>query len=311
MSIVLAIAAAVSFGISDVAGAVVTRRHGAGPAVLAIQVTGFPILLIAATLAGGIWSWEAVALGALVGSFGTAGFLLYMKSMAVGPIGVISPISAAVGAGVPVIWALVVVGELLTPAQTAGIAAGILAVVMVAWTPGASIKAFGSAGPVIGFAAGVLFGLSFVALDATPADSGLVPLVVGRTVGTACVFVFALTAMRSAARGSLEPHTTHTTRSATVPVRTADSRGAVRKLSAVLRGRTGLLAVVAGTGDSLAILLFLLATRTGLLSLASLLTSLYPVVALVVARYALHERLTRLQGLGVVTALFAMATLAT
>lgn len=310
MSIVLAIGAALSFGISDVAGAVVTRRRGTGPAVLAIQLAGFPLLLVAAALIGGTWSFNAIALGALVGSLGTAGFLLYMKSMAVGPIGVISPISAAVGAGVPVIWAMLVVGELLTPMQIIGVVAGIVAVVLVAWTPGASIKAFGSAGPLIGFAAGVLFGLSFVALDATPSDSGFVPLVVGRTVGTAGVLVFAVMALRAAARNGAIRHAPMATALATNRPTTVTIAAALRQLASVLRGRTGLLAVVAGTGDSLAILLFLLATRSGLLSLASLLTSLYPVVALIVARYALHERLTRLQSAGVITALVAMAALA-
>lgn len=319
MWMLLAIGAALSFGISDVAGAVVARRGGAGPAVLAIQLTGFPLLVAAAWMIGGVWSLEAIVLGLMVGTLGTAGFLLYIKSMAVGPIGVISPISAAVGAGVPVMWATLIGGETLGGLEVSGIVAGIVAVVLVAWTPGASMKAFGTAGPIIAFAAGVLFGLSFVVLDATPTDSGLLPLIAGRAIGTLGVAGFAIWSARATRpTKAAQPHAhkgpTSVTSSgplaapASSAVTTA-ARMVRRQLRTVMLGRTGMLAWVSGSGDSLAILLILLATRSGLLSLASLLTSLYPVVALIVARYFLHERLTRLQAGGVVTAMLAMAAL--
>jgi drug/metabolite transporter (DMT)-like permease len=67
--------------------------------------------------------------------------------------------------------------------------------------------------------------------------------------------------------------------------------------------------LISGVGDVLANALFLQATRVGLLSLVSLLTSLYPVVALLVARWWLHERLTGTQAGGVLAALFATALL--
>lgn len=312
MSALLAICAALSFGISDVAGAVATRRSSVGPAVLAIQLAGFPLLAVGVLMVGGAVSMPAITLGAIVGLLGTGGFLLYMKSMAVGPIGVISPISAAVGAGVPVIWALAIVGEALTALQYAGIAAGIIAVVLVAWSPGSSLRAFGTAGPMIAFMAGCLFGLSFVALDATPADSGLIPLVVGRTVGTLGVLAFALHASQ---RSRQIPAPTGVSRSGSrrrpldsLPPHRAISQGR-SGIADVWRGKTGVLVMISGSGDTLAIILFLLATRSGLLSLASLLTSLYPGVALVIARYILKERLTRIQAVGVIFALSAMIAL--
>jgi len=312
VSALLAICAALSFGISDVAGAVATRRSSVGAAVLAIQLAGFPLLVVGALMVGGTVSMPAITLGAIVGLLGTGGFLLYMKSMAVGPIGVISPISAAVGAGVPVIWALTVVGEALTALQFAGIAAGIAAVVLVAWSPGSSLRAFGTAGPMIAFIAGCLFGLSFVALDATPPDSGLIPLVVGRTVGTIGVLAFALHASQRS-RHIPTPASASPSGSAHQPIKRQRPYRAIIQgrsgIAAVWRGKTGALVTVAGCGDSLAIILFLLATRSGLLSLASLLTSLYPGVALVIARYVLKERLNRIQAVGVVFALLAMIAL--
>jgi EamA domain-containing membrane protein RarD len=61
--------------------------------------------------------------------------------------------------------------------------------------------------------------------------------------------------------------------------------------------------VLSGVLDMVANILFLLAVRSDLLSLTSLLASLYPVVVVVLARHLLAERLSVLQGSGVVAAL--------
>jgi len=65
--------------------------------------------------------------------------------------------------------------------------------------------------------------------------------------------------------------------------------------------------LVSGIFDASANAFFLLATRAGLLSLAALLSSLYPVVVLLLARQLLRERLSGLQALGVALALCAIA----
>ena len=65
----------------------------------------------------------------------------------------------------------------------------------------------------------------------------------------------------------------------------------------------------AGAMDMLANVLFLLATRGGLLSISALLSSLYPVVAVLLARQVLRERLDPVQATGVVGALIAMGML--
>ncbi len=274
MATVLALGAALSFGVSDISGAMAARRSSALQVALGLQLFGLPVLLVGLVLLPGALTLRALALGVLAGAVGNLGLVLYLRSMAVGPIGVISPLSALLGAAVPVAWGVWLAGDELSAWQLVGIAAGLAAVVLVAYAPGAAQRAYGSRGPIFALIAGTAFGLFFVVLDATPADSGLWPLVGSRIGGTALLLGLLVAAPRP------------------LPARASVP-----------------LIALSGVTDMLANLLFLLATREGLLSLASLLTSLYPVVALLAARVLLAERLTRLQGLGVVLALAATALL--
>jgi uncharacterized membrane protein len=68
-----------------------------------------------------------------------------------------------------------------------------------------------------------------------------------------------------------------------------------------------LIAVVAGALDSVANMLYVFATRAGMLSLAAVLTSLYPAITVLLARVVYSERLRMVQRLGVVIALLGVA----
>ena len=270
MAALLALGSAISFGVADIIGAVASRRISAVWVSLALQVTGLPVLAFALVLLPGRPSLPAFALGALAGTGGIIGLVLYLRSLAVGPVGVISPVAALVGAAVPVGWGVLLGGDQLARSEVVGVLLGLVAVVLVAWSPDASTRAYGRRGPLFAVLAGTTFGLYFVILDATPPDSGVWPLVSSRFAGIV-VLIAALLVVRRPAPG--------------------------RRLLPLL--------VVGGLADSLATLLFLLATRTGLLSIVALLASLSPVVALVLARFVLQERLTGLQATGVGAALLA------
>jgi len=270
----LGLLAAVGFGLSDVTGAVAARRVSALTVTFGMQVVGLIVLLPALALFPGEPSVPAFALGALGGGTGTLGLVLYFRLMAVGPMGVISPLAALVGAAVPVAWGVLLAGDPLGPRQLVGIALGLAAVVAVAYVPGISIRQSGARGPLAALLAGGGFGLFFVALDATPDGSGLWPLLGARMASIALSAAVATARRRNLAPG----------------------------------GVTGLI-TVSGLGDMTANVLFLQATRVGLLSLVSLLASLFPVVALLIARWWLHERLTSVQAAGVLAALFATGLL--
>jgi drug/metabolite transporter (DMT)-like permease len=275
MAILLALLTSVAFGTSDVAGAVATRRSTATAVAIGMLLAGGLALVPAVLLLPGTPSARALGLGALAGVAGSTSLLVYLRALAIGPIGVISPIAAVIGVAVPVTVGVVVAGDVLSLGQRAGILVGIVAVVAVAYVPGSSIRSAGSRGPIAAVLAGVGFGLFVVALDATPADSGLWPVVGARLSGLVPVVVFAVSTGRSMVL----------------------ARSAVP------------LAIVAGVLDVAANITLLLATRSGLLSLVALLSSLYPVVALLTARLFLHERLRRSQLAGVGAAMVAVGLL--
>jgi drug/metabolite transporter (DMT)-like permease len=270
MGPVLALASAVSFGVSDFAGGLAAKRTSPTAVTAIAQVTGLVILLPALLWLPGSPSLAALGIGAVAGLAGAGGLVVYLRGMAIGPMGVVSPLAALVGAVLPVTYG-VWLGERMSAGNVVGVVLGLVAVVAVAYTPGqvapASIR-----GPLLALTGGVAFGLFFVLLDATPAQSGMWPLLGARLA--AITLVSALW------------------------IRT----GASRPSTSAIR-----LAVLSGVLDMVANILFLLAVRSDLLSLTSLLASLYPVVGVVLARHLLAERLSVLQGSGVVAALVGTA----
>ena len=70
------------------------------------------------------------------------------------------------------------------------------------------------------------------------------------------------------------------------------------------------LVLLAGSGDVLGNVFFLVATRAGELAIAAVLTSLYPVGTILLARIVLKERIAKSQSLGIVLAIAACVLIA-
>ncbi len=270
----LALGASLSYGVADFVGALAARRASALTVTLGMQTVGLVILLPLLPFLPGRPSTAAIVIGAVSGTAGTGGLIIYLRAMAAGPIGIVSPMAAVVGAAVPVGWGALVLGDELSQLQLVGVALALVSVVIVAWVPGSAISAADLGAVGGGLASGVLFGSFFIALDATPADSGMWPLVGARVASIVAVLLLMRIVSRPMHPGTATPY--------------------------ILGG---------GVLDMLANVLFLLATRGGLLSISALLSSLYPVVALLLARRILKERLHPVQSGGVIGALVAMGLL--
>ena len=206
--------------------------------------------------------------GVLAGLVGLVGLAAIYRGMAIGVVSVVSTI-AATGPIIPVLVGLLT-GERPSVLQLAGIAMA-------------------------------LAGIALLAFDRRPSERGrrLIPGV-GLALLAALAFGIFLVAIRYASRpdplwGVL------TTR--------AGSVAALMVLGVVLRSRVSVAAVdlpplfAVGVLDITADVFFAFATTIGLLSIVSILSSLYPVATVLLARIVLNERMARPQQAGVGLAL--------
>lgn len=189
MSVPVALPAALAYGIADFAGGLAARRAPVLVVTVIAQAAGLLTLLATVWALPGRPSVAALGLGAAAGVAGATGLLLYLRALAMGPMGVVAPLSAVVGAGLPLVVGLAT-GERLGPVTIVAIFVALVAIVLA--TAGTRRDAAASTGLVLGLVAGVGFGLFFAILDVTPDDSGLWPLLGGRVVSVALLAVLVL-----------------------------------------------------------------------------------------------------------------------
>jgi len=270
VALLLALGAGLSFGLADFVGGFAAKRTPATTVTVLSQVAGFAVLLVALPFVGGVPSTSALGFGALAGVAGSLGLVAYLKGLAAGPMGLVAPVTSVVGAAVPVTVGLAA-GERLSVISTGGLLLGLVAIGIVAGGGGRTREA-GTHGPALALVGGLLVGLFLVLLDQTPEGSGLWPLVGARLASLSMLGAWAFATK------------------ATMPTRLD-----LRPIA------------VAGVLDMTANVLFLLASRAAPLTLASLLTSMSPVVIVLLARQVLAERLHRSQVAAVALSLVAVA----
>ena len=276
MAVVLALCSAATYGVGDFFGGLATRRASAPAVVLWSHVVGLILLLLGALPVGGHAGAGDIAAGVVGGLAGAAGVGLLYRALSIGTMSVVAPTTALLAASVPVL-AGVVDGERPGALTALGMLAGLLAIVLVSAEGGRRRRPADSTAFVLALAAGLGFGLFFVALSTTGDDSGLWPLVGARTASVSVLGILAVTGRIASA----------------VPV------GPVRWHTAI-----------AGALDGIANLFYLLAIREGLLSVVSVLAALYPVTTVLLAHLVLGERLGPVQRVGLALALPATALIA-
>ncbi|MCW2718591.1 EamA family transporter [Pseudonocardia sp.] len=277
MSVPIALPAALAYGIADFAGGIASRRAPVLAVTAGVQVVGLVALLPFVVLVGGAPSAAAFGLGAAGGLAGAAGLLLYLRGLAVGPMGVVAPLSAVVGAGLPLLIGIAG-GERPSALTLFAIVVALVAILLA--NAGTARGRGARTGPLLALGAGVGFALFFVALDATPQDCGLWPLLVGRLTTVPLLTILALGAVR---------------RTPVPAGRMAAPDRPDSVLDVWLRAGVTRLLLVSGVFDTGANVLFLVATRTGDLGVSAVVVSLYPVIVVLLARFVLRERLTGMQ----------------
>jgi drug/metabolite transporter (DMT)-like permease len=261
MIALLALGSSVVWGTSDFIAGLKAKSLPAAAVVAWSQAAALVAISLVVALTGG-WDfrgWPPWAV--LAGLSGTAALVCFYAALATGTMGVVAPI-ASMGVVVPVALGLAA-GEEPSVAAYAGMAVAVVGILLAS---GPELSGAVSLRPLVLAALAALgFGVTLFALD-RGARYSLVETLWG--MRTASVLVFAVAALVLRTTGG---------------VRARDLR---------------VLAVV-GLADLTANALFATASSRGLVSVASVLGSLYPIMTVLLARIVLHERLRGIQVVGV------------
>jgi drug/metabolite transporter (DMT)-like permease len=236
------------------------------------------LLGLLAVVVGGPIQSGAVIWGGLYGVGMAFGMWAFFAALGAGPISVVSPLAAVLNAAVPVAVG-VALGERPGQAASLGVVLALVAVMLVsreATVEGVTPYRFTPKVAWLTVVAGSAMGLNLVFLHQAPHETKLWPLVFARLSATAVVFAMS----------------------------------AMSKNLKMPRGKPLKLALGVAVLDICANVTMLLALHTWLLSLASILISLYPAATVVLAMVVLRERVSRCQGVGMVMAMGSVAMIA-
>src|SRR6478735_6356997 len=198
----LAFIGALVYGSSDFLGGLASSRLRSIVVTAIAAISGLGALLIALPVLGGEWIAKDVAWGALAGVFAVVAIALLYACLAIGPMSILSPLTAVVSAIAPMLWGLLVYGETLAPLGYAGLGIALVAVVLVGFIPGEKVVRPTLRGLVMAIGAGVAIGGFLIVIDQTSDGSGLVPLVTSRgTTFLVTVVIVGVLALMATRRG--------------------------------------------------------------------------------------------------------------
>lgn len=266
LAVGLGLLVAATYGAGDFLGGLASRRRSATLVVLWSQAAGLGGLLLLVPFLGGSPSGRDLGLGVAAGLIGLCGVLLLFRGLALGRMSVVAPVTAVGAAFVPFFWG-VADGEGLPATRLVGAVLALAGVALVSQGHGHPVEEAEESAVVdlvLALGAGIAFGLVFVILARLGHEAGLWPVLTQRAASVPTLLVAATVA------------------------------GVPRRAS-----RTDLrLIVPAGLCDAGANALFVVAARTGALSVVGVVSSLYPAATVLLAALVLKERVTGSQGIG-------------
>jgi drug/metabolite transporter (DMT)-like permease len=269
-TVIFGLAASLCWGSGDFNGGLASRRANASSVVTVAYAVGFVLLVVLALL----WkepfpSTVDIFWGGLSGVAGALGLIAFYSALSIGRMGIAAPISAVLTAGLPVIFSAFTQG-LPGPLQLGGFVLAILAIVLISRPERSKGRPKG-----IGLAllAGCGFGCFFILISRTNHAETFWPLSVARLTAVLLLLIVIWIRQQSVMPGlTVAP----------------------------------LLVLLAGVLDALGNVFFVLATHTGRLDVAAVLSSLYPAATVLLAALVLRERVTRIQAIGILLALLAV-----
>lgn len=284
LTVILGFTTAVVYGFADFFGAIASRKLSSVLVTAVAGIVGFFFLLTMIPFFGATFSQAAVVAGIAAGVASAIGITALYASLAIGPISIISPFGAVLGALVPMTFGFFI-GDRFGPLGWLALALILIAVVLVGFVPGEDVRLPSAKGLALAFVAGAGIGTILIVLKFSPSDSGLASVLVMRLVSAGLLNLMLLaTWLRLRKRNGSSP-------------------------KSIIAGKFWWAVIAAGIFDSSANIFFTLALRSGSLSVVSVLTALYPLGTIILARLILKERIARIQMLGVLLALSGSAIL--
>lgn len=272
-TVIFGLAASLCWGSGDFSGGLASRRANASSVVIAAYAVGF-VLLVALAL---LWkepfpSPVDIVWGGLAGLAGVIGLISFYSALSIGRMGIVAPVSAVLTAALPVLFSAFTEG-LPSLLQLGGFVLALLAIGLISRPERARGRPKG-----IGLAllAGCGFGCFFILISHASHAATFWPLAVARFTSV----LFMLVVVR------------------------------IRQQQMLPKMTIAPIILLAGVLDAIGNVFFVLATHTGRLDVAAVLSSLYPAATVLLAALVLRERVTRIQAIGILLALVAVPLIA-
>jgi drug/metabolite transporter (DMT)-like permease len=269
LTVIFGLTASLCWGSGDFSGGLASRRASPASVIILAYASGF-VLLIALALVRReqLPSWLDLMWGGLAGLVGAVGLLAFYQALASGRMGIAAPVSAVMTATLPVLFNVFLQGP-PNWFQAAGFLVALLAIALISQPEGSIGRPEGMG---LALLAGCGFGCFFILISRVDHASVFWPLATARFTSVLLLLVV------------------------------------VRVRGQQMLPKRALLPLVltAGVLDALGNAFFVLAAHTGRLDVAAVLSSLYPAATVILAAILLRERVTRIQGIGILLALIAV-----
>ncbi len=277
LPILLGLAAALSWGAGDFAGGLAARKVGSYRAVMFAEAIGLGAIFIALPFFPEAFpDWHSIIWSSVAGVVGSTGLLAFFEAMRRGRLSVVAPLSALLGAAVPIIVGVFTEG-LPKPIVFAAFGLALVAIVLISREKVPEDEEKKAPYLHIPLLSGIAFGFYFVIMHEASQDYFWGPLIVARSAGMLAIAAYLLFKRESFRVPSGSWH----------------------------------LLVVNGIFDVGGNAFYILAGQAGRMDVSAVLGSLYPGMTVFLAWLILKEKLQITQWIGILLALIAIILMTT
>jgi drug/metabolite transporter (DMT)-like permease len=274
-AIIFGTISALTWGCGDFCGGLTSRRVGLWSALTIAEISGLVLFIgLALAVAEPFVTFEIGLWSLAAGIAGTLGLGSLYYGLTNGATAIVAPVSAAIAAIIPAVYGALFEG---LPESTKLLGFG-CALVAIWFVAGGDLRG-SRRGLLAALFAGLGFGAYYIFMDRAGSGGTFWPLALARGIALAITLPPTLWVLRK------PEHAPWT---------------------ATALGLGGLAGIMDASGNGF----YLLATQSGRLDVAAMLSSIYPATTVLLARIVLHESISQRQLLGLAAALGAVVLIA-